>query len=312
RFVTLNPAVSARSHWVTVLQQERALEPSTVDVRCDPAKRRIVGSTANVAGMALELPALTPGSPLSVELDGQKLENIPWPEPAECSAISGVNGLSRRPLVCLVHQQGRWQPGPPPAPSMKNPRRSGPFRMAFQNHMVFVYGTHGSALENALLFNKARYDAESFWYRGNGSVEVMTDEQFLRRTKKPARNVIIYGNSDDNSAWAALLANSPVQVKSGMVRIGTHELRGEDLACLFLQPYPGDDQALIGVVAGSGMPGLRLTERLPYFLSGAAFPDCLVVGTDMLSIGNPGIRAAGFFGNDWSVARGEFDWNSGE
>jgi hypothetical protein len=75
-----------------------------------------------------------------------------------------------------------------------------------------------------------------------------------------------------------------------------------------LQPYPGDDTALVGVVSGSGLAGLRLTERLPYFTSGAGFPDCLVVGADMLERGIDGVRAAGFFGPDWSVARGEFEW----
>ena len=65
-------------------------------------------------------------------------------------------------------------------------------------------------------------------------------------------------------------------------------------------------QALVGVVAGSGMPGLRLTERLPYFQSGGGFPDFLVLRPEMLTEGNAGIRAAGFFGADWEVTTGDF------
>jgi hypothetical protein len=33
---------------------------------------------------------------------------------------------------------------------------------------------------------------------------------------------------------------------------------------------------------GSGLLGLRLTERLPYFLSGVGYPDCLVLGPEAL------------------------------
>ena len=43
------------------------------------------------------------------------------------------------------------------------------------------------------------------------------------------------------------------------------------------------------------MPGLRLTERLGYFVSGSGFPDCLLLGSEMLSVGVEGVRAAGFF-----------------
>jgi hypothetical protein len=53
---------------------------------------------------------------------------------------------------------------------------------------------------------------------------------------------------------------------------------------------------------------MRLTERLNYFGSGIEYPDCIVVGLEMLSRGAAGIRAAGFFGNDWSVESGEFAW----
>ncbi len=51
---------------------------------------------------------------------------------------------------------------------------------------------------------------------------------------------------------------------------------------------------------------MRLTERLPYFVSGVAFPDLTVIGSEMLETGLAGVRAAGFFGNDWSIDRGEF------
>ena len=67
-----------------------------------------------------------------------------------------------------------------------------------------------------------------------------------------------------------------------------------------------DCQALGG--SGSGITGMRLTDRLPYFLSGVGLPDCLILGAETLTKGTEGVRGAGFFGNDWSVTKGEFLW----
>jgi hypothetical protein len=53
---------------------------------------------------------------------------------------------------------------------------------------------------------------------------------------------------------------------------------------------------------------LRLTDRLAYFVSGCGYPDCIVLGPEVLEKGSEGVRAAGFFGNDWRVTSGEFIW----
>ncbi|MCL5096665.1 MAG: prolyl oligopeptidase family serine peptidase [Candidatus Omnitrophica bacterium] len=316
QFVTVNPAVSSHCHWVVIAAQLRCLEPSAVDVRCDPGKQRLVGTTANVTRLWLGLPSLTPGKPLTVDLDGQRIENISWPQSVASSLSADLP--DGEPGIWLDRGDGNWRISSAPSPALKSPRRSGPFRQAFANHMIFVYGTHGTSEENAWALDKARYDSETFWYRGNGAVELMSDTAFLEgerqrqpsQTSAPRRNVILYGHAESNSAWPILLADSPVQVHRGSVRIGSRELDGENLACLFLQPYPKSDTALVGVVTGSGLPGLRLTDRLPYFLSGAGFPDCLVISTAMLDKGIGGIRAAGFFGQDWKVDTGEFAWDS--
>jgi len=94
------------------------------------------------------------------------------------------------------------------------------------------------------------------------------------------------------------------------VKLGDRDLAGEggDLACLFIRPRPGSDVASVGVVSGSGLAGLRLTDRVPYFVSGVGLPDCLVLGAESLNIGLEGVRAAGFFGQDWSMTGAEFVW----
>lgn len=295
-FVTASPGVSAWCHWVGLEAQIHLLQPSSVSIRYDPGNRRFVGTTENVARLSFRLHHLPSGEPLQVELDGQKIEPIPWP--------AGV------PQIWLMRKGEQWLPTPPPSPSLKGPHRYGPFKEAFRNRMRFVYGTQGSPEENGWAFAKARYDAEQFWVRGNGSVDVISDVQFQTLEERD-RNVILYGNAETNAAWGPLLADSPVQVQRGSVRLGPREIRGEDLACLFLRPRPGSDQAAVGVIAGSGLAGMRLTDRLPYFLSGVGYPDCTVLGPEVLTQGSAGVRAAGFFGLDWNIESGEFAWQEG-
>ncbi len=309
-FHTANPGISATCDWVTIGAQVRMCEPSSVVIDVNAPARKFTGTTQNVARLALNLSELgrsrtreqdgktvdatvLPGDkPLTVELDGQTLADVAWPGDG---------------WVWLSRAGDNWSVAERPSAALKGPHRYGPFKHVFANHFMFVYGTAGTPEENAAAYNKARYDAETFWYRGNGSVDVIPDLEF-HADESHGRNVVLYGNADTNAAWKSLLADSPVQVRRGVVTIGDRDLKGDDLACLFVRPRPNDDVALVGVVGGTGVPGLRLTERLPYFLAGVAYPDCIVLGTDVLTHGTAGVRTAGFFGLDWAVASGEFAW----
>lgn len=293
-FLTPNPEVSPTCHWVTVEGQEHEMKLSEVHLRCDPYKRRFVGTTANVSRMSLGQEVLEPGKGIELDIDDQKVE-IP-------TAPAGP--------IHLAKVDGKWTVGELAPPAFKNPRRYGPYRLAFNHRMIFVVGTGGTPEENAWAAAKARYDAETFWYRGNGSVDVVPDRDF-DPNKDVDRSVILYGNADTNRAWPALLAGSPVTVTRGHVRIGGRDLAGDDLTCLFLRPRPHSDVASVAVVSGSGLPGMRLSNTLPYLQPMIGFPDVFVAGADSLEKGLAGVRAAGFFGEDWSVEKGDFAFREG-
>ncbi|MBN2325995.1 MAG: prolyl oligopeptidase family serine peptidase [Candidatus Omnitrophica bacterium] len=294
-FSTANPGVSSRSHWLTILAQIHPLQTSTVHVHFDPGMRRFVGNTENVAWLALDLNHVDKNAALQVELDGD--------------VISGIVCSAEDPVLHLKREEDRWTVADRPDSWQKGPHRYGPFKQAFRHRMVFVYGTQGDPEENAWALAKARLDAEEFWYRGNGSIDVIPDAEF-EADRYPDRNIILYGGADANGAWSSLLAESPVQVRKGAIQLGGRVLNGEDLCCLFVRPRPGSDFASVAVVSGNGLKGMRLTDRLPYFVSGVGYPDCIVMGSDALTHGSEGVRAAGFFGLDWSVESGEFVWKN--
>ncbi len=312
-FTTVNPAISAQAGWVTIAAQERPLCPSRVEATIEPARRALTLATENVRRLALDLEpfvaaagdtataagdtsaALAPGAPLVLAIDGGGPAAVEWPE--------------RGSVLYLARDRaGDLRPGPPPPAALKGPHRAGPFKEAFANRMLFVYGTQGTAAENEWAYSRARFDAETFLVRGNGAVDILPDSRFDAAAARD-RNVILYGNATTNAVWPAVLpANCPLTVSREAVVVGERRLAGEDLACLFIYPRLGSDVAAVGVIAGTGLPGLRLTDQLPVFTSGVAYPDWIVLGVEMLERGSGGVRGAGFFGDDWSLARGESAW----
>jgi hypothetical protein len=294
RFVTVNPGVSSKHHWVTVEAQQHPLLPSEIHATKLPTGTGIAASTRNIQRLSFALSQKEASEWVSIDLDGQQI------------ALQ-----SRRELesgrVAFELQDGHWRLATKMDPTKKNPQRSGSFKEAFQHQMVFVYATHGTPSENRWARSKAQFDAEAFWYRGNGAVDIVSDSEFSPR-KYAHRGVVLYGHRDSNSAWVPLLETSPIQVRRGSIQVGGKTLAGQDLACVFLRPRTDSDRASVAVVSGSGDVGQRLTNRLPYFLAGTGFPDWMILDHNLYLQGVGGIVGAGFFDNSWKLAPSESEW----
>ncbi len=289
RFTTMSPAVNDRCNWARVHQQHRSMEPSSIDLQLTDVA--ISGTTQNVRILVLDLGAagLTEGT-IPISIDGTDLE-----------APAGAEAW-------LLRDADTWTTTQPPAPHFKGPHRAGPFKEAFRNGMVFVHGTAGDDLETRLNLEKARFDAEHWYYRANGAVDIIDDKTFKRRAtgEYRDRNIILYGNASTNSAWGTVLGDAPVYITRDYVQIDANRLDGDDLACVFCFPRAGSDTATVGVVAGTGTTGTRLAMRMPYFVSGVGYPDVTVLTPRMLTDGVDGVAAAGFLGFNWAARDGEF------
>lgn len=292
-FLTANPAISSQCHWLEIESQQKQLTPSRATITLDREKRTFVGQTENVTRLSLDVSMLEPNQPLSVTLDGVTIETIAWPTD------------TRR--LWLGKRDDQWVLATRPARRNKGPHRYGTFKAAFDNRVIFVYGTQGTPEENAWAEAKARFDAETFYYRGNASIDVVPDTEFDPNADTN-RNVILYGNAETHGNWSTLLGNSPIQVQRDVVRIGTRPETGSDLACLFVRPRPKSETALVGVVSGTGLAGMRATDRVRYFISGIAYPDLLLFSADSLTQGAKEIRAVGYFANDWGINDAELEW----
>ncbi len=166
----------------------------------------------------------------------------------------------------------------------------GGFKDAFRDEPVLVYGTRGSDTETAWGLAKARFDSETFLYRGNASFRVMSDAQFLAEPGTEKINAVLYGNEKTNGAWAKLANTERLSGK----------LEGTGVAVLAIVPRRGGGgggggDRRVGLVGGTDIAGMRLTNQLPYFVSGVGYPEWFVIGPEAALRGVRGVRSAGWF-----------------
>jgi hypothetical protein len=163
------------------------------------------------------------------------------------------------------------------------------------------------------LLERARSDQGRLRYRANATPHVLADVAFLQeRTLREhgGRNVILYGNRDTNAAWDLLIGDAaPLYVREGAVELGDALFEGDDLCALFVVPRADEDGrgALVGAFAGTGARGTRLGEVLSVFVSGVGYPDYAVFSSAVLTQGDGGVLAAGWFDHAWRLqAEGSF------
>jgi hypothetical protein len=307
RFHTWAPQVSHHNAWVRILQQEKPYEVSSVDVSMDASKRTITGTTSNVTTLELlppiALPTVGATADITITLDGKSVTMTP---------------KASTPYLRFRRKQGSedkvvWgldpscrdgsKPAPMPA-SEKTPARGGPFKTAFTNGFIVVVGTQGDEATDDLLLAKIRYDADQWWVRANGRFEIIPDTAFDPK-QYLTRNVILYGNHDQNAAWSKVLGDaSPVDVRNGAFVGPTSRHQGDDIAVLLVYPRADCDQGQVGVVAATGAKGMRAALRTSVFPGRAGIPDLVAFRAAMLTDGAAGVIEAGFFGNDWSIEHG--------
>jgi poly(3-hydroxybutyrate) depolymerase len=260
-------------HDFTVSQLIDYGRPFRVSARLDESRREWVVSTENVRRFAYP-------SSFAARIDGSRVEI----DPAESMLFRAAAG---------------WREEGSPG-GEKIGYVSGPFKRAFTNEFVLVYGTAGDEAETRELLEKSRHDSEIWAYRANGDANLMSDADFLKGDFKD-RNVIVYGNADTNRAWSAVFDDDcPIVARRGAMTVNGAKHEGV-LAAAFVRPRKGSDVALAAAFADTGAKATRLFYQFPVFVSGVGIPDYVVFGPGFLHEFDGDVRAAGWFDYAWRM-----------
>ena len=289
-FKTASPGISSSYRWAAVWQQLQPLQYSRMKLKREHASHSITGTAENIRVLQLDLSDFGKDATVTVTLDG--------------SAPVKYTTRVASDRIYLLMEEGKWVLTDKPGAEQKGPHRYGTFKDAFNHRMVFVYGTSGTKEENEWSFQKARFDAETWYYRGNGAVDVIPDKEFSLQKYKD-RGVVLFGNNSTNRAWAILLNDCPIQVERGRISAGSKTWSGDDLSAYFVWPIRSSAVASVGVVSGTGMKGLNAANANQYFAGASGFPDFMIYSLNMLQAGLPAVKMAGFYDHNWTLKEEE-------
>jgi dienelactone hydrolase len=299
-WVTADPSIDSAHAWIGVEQVIRQGEAARVESGWSHREQE--------NGNSIRLFNITTTNVRLLKVDTTDMKDI-----AAFGVLIGEGGTFlpyHEPGTHWFERRGeQWvERGAPNSAIEKTPARGGNFKRAFDKHFFAVVGTAGDDESDAALLARARHDAQQWWYRGNGRFDTWTDSALESKKVDPNRNRILYGNADSNSAWTSSLpVDCPVIVENGRVQIGDREWKGDDLVCLFTYPLAGSDECVVGAFGFTGPEGARIAASFGTFVSGAGFPDLVLVDSSVLTKGDGGVLAAGWFENDWTWAGGRIE-----
>jgi predicted peptidase len=288
-FITSNPGISSKYHWASIEQQTEPLKFSRMQLKRDQRIKTITGNAENIHSLKFNLVDFKIGDAIKIHLDETTIEAV----------------VDNSKEIFLSKENGKWSKSTKPSLSQKGPHRYGTFKDAFNHNMVFVYSTSGTEEENDWSYNKAKYDAETWYYRGNGAIDIIADKEFSLEKYKD-RGVILFGNKTTNTAWKTILKDCPIQVERNKITAGNTTWQGDDLAAYFVWPLHNSTIASVGVVSGTGLKGMQAANANQYFAGASGFPDFMIFSQAMLLSGSSEIKMAGFFDNEWKLSKMNF------
>lgn len=231
----------------------------------------------------------------------------------------GADCVDWPPIFELFTQSARTDAAPmPPALVDPAPPALRPFMVR-----AFVYATAGTPEENAWSLARARFDAERWWYQGNGRGPVIADHEALHAGLAGAPGILAYGHADMNLWVREALASrdgTPVRIQRGAATVEgrsagldpDERLRDAGFGLILrLDTTPADPaharrastsvSADSIIIAGTTLQAMRTTDRWPLFSSGVRFPGVTVFRADAGDLGIRGIIAAGWLADDRRV-----------
>jgi hypothetical protein len=227
--------------------------------------------------------------PLTIAIaDGAKKTSIDVPAGEPVDLVRGAGGAFER---------GKTAAG-------KHDAVIGPFRDAFHEPLIFVYGTR--------IPDEARMHREvaEAWAKRRSNVEVtypiLSDVEFLAQKQALGndRALFLIGDARTNAVTAQFDAASlPFRGEEhAVVSSSGQRFSGDELGYAFITPNPVRKDRYLIVVAGSDLPGLARALSLPELLGDYAVWDkTLAPARNRLVLGPGRLLAGGLFDNAWRL-----------
>jgi predicted esterase len=279
--------------WLHVRELASSDAWGEVTARID-GKHTISASTHGITALGLDRDSerIDDAAPVTVGINGRKI-TFQAGEPIELHKEGAAWRAGR-----AIHE------GP-----YKHGTITGPIHDVFHDPIVFVWGASDPAQA------RANEEAAQAWARVRWGVRVeypiLSDTDFYAHGEPLAndRDLFLVGNAKSNRVVRELEPNFPIRIDGDAVVVGERRLPSKDgqadrsqLGTMFIRPNPRRPDRYVVVVEGVGPLGawrsLSLPDMLPDFV---VFDEDVAPAAGQLLLAGGRLRAAGFFGADWSV-----------
>jgi len=271
-------------YWIRIDSPEQVATDSRIEAQIENDDLIIV-KIVNIKRFTLLLTrVLVPFGRLIISVNGQ---NLYYDFQEEGSVTISKRGNK---FVIEKHKPRKME---------KTKKMFGPIKQGFFSPFILVYGTR----ENAdLNLHIARLVAQRWYRRGNGRVRIIPDTGVDAEIIKHY-NLALIGNPKTNIVWNSIDKRLPINVDDDRVILNKNVIKGDHLATIFVYPNPLNTDKFVVCIGGTDSTGVKLTRLFSIFYAGEGLPDFLVFDNSVRLWGWAGIKAAGFFDNNWNLSK---------
>jgi pimeloyl-ACP methyl ester carboxylesterase len=291
-FKTTDIGLNNKNDWLEIDEPERLYHDSLIDAEIKEGT--IMVKTENIAQFTLHLSSeLISQKEINLKINGQELR---------CK-------LSGKDLITL-HKKGRQfqlkksekqklSHRPLGAKNIfKSPAFFGPIKKAYFSPFILIYGTQGDSDSTEINLHHARVEAQNWWLRGNGYVEIIPDievnSEIIHRY-----NLILFGGPETNAVTAKIKKGLPISVKNKRLIIDGQEIEKDDVAFQMIYPNPLNPEKYVVIKGGTSPKAEELSGLFNVIYSGSGLPDFIIYDETAKEKGWAAIIAAGFFDINW-------------
>jgi len=295
-FKTTDIGLNNKYDWVEIDEPERLYDDSVIDAEIKDDT--ITVKTENITQFTLHLSLeLISQGEINLKINGQELRY----------KLSGKESLtfSKKGSQFELKKSKKKKLLQKPL-GTKNIRKSpaffGPIKKAYFSPFILIYGTQGNSDSTEINLHRARVEAQNWWLRGNGYVEIVPDTE-LNSEIIQRYNLILFGGSETNAVTAKIKKDLPISIKNNRIIIEGKEIEKDDVAFQMIYPNPLNKEKYVVIKGGTSPKGEELAGLFNVIYSGSGLPDFIVYDEAVKEKGWGAIIAAGFFEMNWKFDR---------
>lgn len=291
-FKTTDIGLNNKNDWLEIDEPERLYHDSLIDAEIKDGT--IIVKTENIAQLTIHLSSeLISQKEINLKINGQELR---------CK-LSGKDSITLhkkgRQFQLKKSEKQKFLQRPLGAKNIsKSPAFFGPIKKAYFSPFILVYGTQGDSDSTEINLHHARVEAQNWWLRGNGYVEIIPDIE-LNSEIIHRYNLILFGSPKTNAVTAKIMKDLPISIKNDRLIIDGQEIEKDDVAFQMIYPNPLNPEKYIVIKGGTSPKAEELSGLFNVIYSGSGLPDFIIYDETVKEKGWAAIIAAGFFDVNW-------------